>query len=159
MLHTVDDSAFVDLKSRLVGYRRMRGYYIVDLVSIERLRQEQVSQEELLDAVFEYFDDQPWPPKSERPSEGLWSDHEVASSVAKSVTVQALVGGPEVGHTDVTMPPDIAMKLWAEFESLFDSSRQYYVGMGFGDRDYVFLHGTAIVDHKRAGVLWIVESD
>jgi hypothetical protein len=57
------------------------------------------------------------------------------------------------------MPPDKALELWSRFEALFCEPRHYYAGMGFGDREHVFLYGAAIVSTDTAGLLWIVESD
>ena len=158
-MQTIDDPAFVDFRQRVTQFRRMHGYYIVDIVSIESMRSAGQTQEEILDAVFEHFDDQEWPPAVARPSGVYWKDHEVAASEARELAVQALIGGSQIGHTTDTIFPDIAHSLWGEFEGFFRIERRYYAGIGLGDSEYVYLHGAAIVDQERAGILWVVESD
>lgn len=158
-MQTVDDPAFVDLRRRVARFQRMHGYYIVDVVSIESLRNAGKTQEQILDAVFEHFDDQAWPPAADRPSGVYWEDHEVSASKARESAVQALIGGSQIGHTRDTIPSTTAHSLWSEFESFFQEQRRYYTGMGLGDSKYAYLHGAAIVDQHRGGILWVVEGD
>ena len=38
-------------------------------------------------------------------------------------------------------------------EALFDEPQTYYIGVGFGDRQYTLRHGVAVISRSRAGVL------
>jgi hypothetical protein len=51
------------------------------------------------------------------------------------------------------------MERWERFEALFSQPRHYYTGMGLGDWEYVFSYGAVILNGRKAGILWIVESD
>ena len=135
------------------------GYYIVELVSIRHLIRRGLEVEEILHAVFRYFDDQAWPEIVPESKCASWSDHEVSRDVASETALAALVGGPEIGHVRPTIPPEQARYLWNRFESFLEPERRYFTGMGFGDREYVFLHGVAATDQEKAGILWTVESD
>lgn len=156
---TIVDPVFVKFRRKISRYPRMHGYYLMDVVSIESMRSAGLTQEEILDAVFEFFDDQTWPPPADRPSDVSWSQHEVEGEVAEQIAVRALIGGTEVGHKRDTMPPKVARSLWREFQGFFQGERRYYVGMGLGDYKYAYLQGAAVVDETRAGVLWVVEND
>jgi hypothetical protein len=83
----------------------------------------------------------------------------VEADVAREHAVEALVGGPSVGHLRPTIPRSQAERFVQRFEELFDGPKSYYIGMGLGNRQHVFLHGVAIISRSRAGVLWVVESD
>lgn len=153
------DPEFSDLRRRINVHERADGYYLIDLVSIAALRDEGRSQEEILDWVLEYFDDQPWPPPDERLASSSWEEHAASRSRAEEEAVAALVGGMFVGHSRDTVSPDEARELWKEFESFFPEEPQYYVELGLGDRDNVYSRGVVILDRERAGILWVVESD
>jgi hypothetical protein len=158
-LTTIDDPTFLALKAELQGYPRQCGYYLVDVVSIQDLRARSVPPEELLEQVFQHFDDQDWPPAEERPTDQAWADYAATQAQARAFAIDALLGGSQVGHTAATIPNDTATALWERFESLFPEPRTYYVGMGFGDPKFVFQHGAAIVAGDLAGLVWVVESD
>ena len=51
------------------------------------------------------------------------------------------------------------LQLFERFESFFGLERQYYIGMGLGNPDYVFQHGFALCDATRIGVLCVAEND
>jgi len=158
---SVENRAFLQLKAEIETYRRTSGHYIVDLVSISFLRIAGVTQEELLDAVFEHWDDRPWPPKSVRPSNQSWdSDYQVDADEARRHAIKTLVGGADIGHTKEAMSQPVATQVWERFAAFFERTAcRYYVGMGLGNREFTYLSGVAIVDHQHAGILWVVESD
>lgn len=157
-LTTVDDPAFRALAAELAAHPRQCGYYLVDLVSIRALRRDGLGSEELLERVFSHFDDAEWPPMEQRP-DGRWADYAADPAAARAITIDALVGGAGVGHSVDTIPPERAAALWERFQALVPEPRTVYVGMGFGQRRYVFQQGAAIVGAEHAGVLWVVESD
>jgi hypothetical protein len=113
----------------------------------------------MLDAVFEHFDGEKWPAFEERIAFGSWRDHEVTAEDAQAEVVRALIGRGAIGHTSDTMSAAVARQAWDDFASLFATDREYFIGLGLGDRQYVFQCGAAIVDATRAGYIGIVESD
>lgn len=152
------DRCFIELKGKVLSYPRLCGYYIIDLVSIENIRCD--SYEKLLDNLFEYFDDTVWVPAEDRPSDQTWeNDYVVERDVARNHIIEALVGGHSIGHTVDTVPGDLAEDIFEVFDSLFSKKKKYYMGMGLGKPEYVFQQGIAIVDNKKAGIIWIVEND
>lgn len=97
--------------------------------------------EEILDAVFEYVDGQPWLPAGKRPAGVSWSDHETAALEAGKVAVQSLVAGHQAGHARDTTPCDVAKSLRRQFEGFFSNRRRYYVGTGLGASQYAYRQG------------------
>lgn len=150
---------FAELKAEVESYPRLSGYYIIDLVAIPGFPDHDADRENLLDELFQHFDDRDWPPPRDRPTDQTWDDYERDRQVAADHAVEALIGGPQIGHTAFTIGPAKALEFWNRFESLFSEPRHYYTGMGFGDPEHVFLHGAVIIDNHKAGILWIVESD
>lgn len=150
---------FLNLKTAIESHKRLCGYYIIKLVDITDMRAARASDEEIGEQVFQYFDDHPWPPPEQRPSDQTWADYESEMAAARQHTLEALVGGPSIGHTKPTMTQGRAECYFERFEQLFEEPRKYYTGMAFGDARHVFSSGVAIISHKRAGVLWIVEDD
>jgi hypothetical protein len=150
---------FLDLKTAVESHKRLCGYYIIKLVDIMDLRAAGADDEEIAEQVFQYFDDHLWPALDQRPSDQAWADYEREMPVAKQHTLEALVGASSIGHTKPTMTRRKAERYFEQFEQMFEEPRKYFTGMGFGDPRYVFQYGVAIISHKRAGVLWIVESD
>lgn len=153
------DPEFADFRRRVTRFERAHGYYILDIVSIAALRGEGKSQEEILDWVFGYFDDQSVPPLDEPRSDRSWEQHEVSASAAEAEAVAAFVGGKGIGHSRSTIPPSTARELWGELSSFFSDRPRFYAGMAFGDREYAFSRGVVILDEEHAGILWIVEDD
>jgi hypothetical protein len=149
---------FVALKAEIEACKRLCGYYIIKLVDITDMRDASTGQEEIADEAFRYFDDQPWPPIRQRPDDETWAAYVVERDVAAEHAIEALVGGSSVGHLRDTIPWQEAIRFFERFEALFDEPKNYYIGMGFGDRRHVFLQGVAIISRSRAGVLWVVES-
>jgi hypothetical protein len=159
-LTTVQDPAFLAFKAELERHRRMDGYYLIDLVSIRALREAQLPEEELLEQVFRLFDDQPWPPADQRPPEaetGTWADCAVEYEQALQLVVEALRGGPEIGHGRDTVSAEEAVRLYARFLTFLPEPRSLYAGLGFGDRAYAHLRGVVVVSTDVAGVLWVVD--
>jgi hypothetical protein len=157
---TINDPEFVTLKHAIEAHPRLCGYYIIDTISITALRTAGASQAEILDKVIAYFDDtEKVPHPNSVPDDSTWLDYEVGMEAARDAAFEALVGGPGVGHLHDTIPPDEAEQYFTRFVALFESDRQYYVGLGIGNYDYVFQRGVLVVDQHRAGILWVVESD
>lgn len=109
--------------------------------------------------AFQLFDDNVWPLPDERPQDQTCDDYIVNHDSATAHMIEAMVGGRSIGQMSDTIPPKKAMRLWLEFENMFSPSRQYYIAMCLSDTDNAFQYGVAIVDNKKAGLLWIVESD
>jgi hypothetical protein len=156
---TTNNPAFVKLKNEIESYTRLCGYYIVDLVEIPGLPDDDVDREIFLDELFQYFDDHEWAPPKDRPTDQTWDDYECDRDAATDQVVEALVGGPSIGHTQNTISPAVATGLWHRFEALVSEPRHYYVGMGFGNQERVFLYGAAIVGADVAGLVWVAEDD
>lgn len=154
-----NNQEFLTLKAEVEAHARLCGYYIIKLVDITEMREGQRDQEEIAEKVFEYFDDQTWPPIEQRPRDQSWAEYAAERNAAKDHAIEALVGGPSVGHTVDTISRPVAEQYFERFEALFDDQRHYYIRMAFGDNQYVFLHGVAIISRSRAGVLWVVEDD
>jgi len=53
----------------------------------------------------------------------------------------------------------LAGLLFDRFDLLLEEPKSYYIGMGFGNPEYVFSEGVAIISPTRAGLLWVVEDD
>jgi hypothetical protein len=159
-MQTLNRQDFLILKEEIEKHSRLSGYYIIDLVSISDLSSQGLSQEEILDRVFQYFDDQEWPPPSERPQDQSWEgDYQVNRESARQQTVEALAGGPSIGHAHFTMSQDVAESFWERFDSLFGQEKRYYTQMGLGLRDYAYSRGVSIADRDSVGILWIIEND
>ena len=157
---TVNDPEFLILKQAIEAHPRLCGYYIIDIISITDLRNAGVSQADILDKVIAYFDDPAKEPHLNYvPDDSTWLDYEVGMDAARGAVIEALVGGPGVGHTHDTIPPQDAERYFNIFTALFGSERQYYVRLGIGNSEYVFQRGALVVDQQRAGILWIVEDD
>ena len=150
---------FTALKRDIEAYPRLCGYYIVDLVSIRDFRVNEMPQEEILEKLVDHFDDDP---KQSDPGIVLdheWSDYETTLDRARDHTVEALVGGQQIGHTVQTMHELTARELFDRFVAVCGPSSRFYIGLGIGDQQYVFHYGVMIVARDVAGLLWIVESD
>lgn len=154
----VPDPRMDEIARVLTAHPRMAGYYILRLIDITAIRA-LVSEDRMLDAVFEHFDGRKWPPFEERLGLGSWGDHEASAEDAQADVVGALVGGGGVGHTRDTMSAAVAIQTWQRFASLFATDRKYFTRLGLGDRRYVFQSGAAIVDATRAGFIGVVEDD
>ena len=80
---------------------------MIDLVAIPGFPDDEIDREILLDEVFQHFDLREWPPPNERPTDQTWDDYVQDRETATDHVVEALVGGPSIGHTAVTVPPDL----------------------------------------------------
>jgi hypothetical protein len=158
-MKSINSQEFLDLKAAIEAHPRLCGYYIIKLVDITGLRSAGKDQEEIAEETFQYFGDQKWPPIDQRPGDQTWADYAVERAVAKNHAIEMLMGGPSIGHTRETIPRTKAEAYFDRFEALFDAPRSYYFALGFGDPEYVFQHGIALISHSLAGVLCIVESD
>jgi hypothetical protein len=154
----VPDPQVDEIARILAAHPRMAGYYILRLVDITTIRA-QVSEDRMIDAVFQHFDGRKWPAFEDRIGLGSWSDSEVTAESAQAEVVAAPIGGGAIGHTRDTMSAASALQTWQRFASLFGPDRRYFIGMGLGDPRYVFQSGAAIVDATRAGYIGVVESD
>jgi hypothetical protein len=157
-LPSLQDEAFERFRSDLEQHRRGAGYYLVDILDLKSLRAVGMDDEDVLHAAFESLDDQAWDPARIQWSM-RWADHELPRDRAQFYGVDALVGGRSVGRRTAAMSPDQASGYFELFEGFFLEPRRYLVGLGLGSRDYVFQNGIAIVTHRRAGLLGVVESD
>ena len=156
---TMSTDAFLTLKRELESYPRLAGYYLIKMIDITDLRGSNRSAEQIAEAAFQQLDDHQWPPADVRPTDQTWSDYIVDRETAARETVAALVGGPGIGHTANTIPPPKAHTFFDRFDLLFDMPKLYYIGMGFGNRDYVYPRGVAIISNTHAGLLCVIESD
>jgi hypothetical protein len=154
----IDSPDFSSIRETLEKHPRLSGYYLTRFVALNVPRGEAWS-DVTLDALFESFDDQPWPPVEARPADQRWADYECSLEVARQELLDALVGGFEIGHTSQTVGWDVAHDVWRRFEGLFGPDRRYYRGLGLGDRSCAFQRGIAIVDGDRAGMVCVVEND
>ena len=57
------------------------------------------------------------------------------------------------------MSESTASELFDRFVGLCGSNPRFYIGLGIGDRKYVFMYGVLIVADDLAGLLCIVEDD
>ena len=78
---------------------------------------------------------------------------------ARTRLLEALIGGPEIGHKAPSMTPAEAAEAWELFQTAVPGPKRYYSGMGLGDPAYVFQPGVVALGHGRAGFLGIVEDD
>jgi hypothetical protein len=154
----VPDRRIDEIANSLAAHPRMAGHYMLRLIDITELRA-QVSEDRMLDAVFEHFDARTWPPFEDRVGFGSWRACEVTAEHARAEIVRAFVGGAEIGHTRETMSAALTGQIWELFSSLFATDRTYFTGLGLGDDKYVFQSGVAIVDATRAGFIGVVEND
>lgn len=143
------------LRRELLSYPRRHGYYLLELVEVSG-----PLGEAELDLLLQHFDDHAWPPAEQRPTDELWDpDYLLEPEQARLAALAAMVGGPDIGHLQHTIPPERAEQLWRDFDQLFEEPKRYFGHLGLGNPDYVFQHGIVIVDQARAGILWVVESD
>jgi len=156
---TITNPEFVKLKDELARFPRRCGYYLFDVVSVSPIPEDDAVRDLYLDDLFRHFDDKEWPPLSDYPTDQTWDCYECGREEAATHVVEALVGGPAIGHTRKTISPDKALGLWYRFESLFTEPRRYYMRIGFGSVEMAFQHGSVIIGGGRAGLLCIAESD
>lgn len=151
--------AYWQLQRELEALPRLCGYYLKGWRELASLRAAGLETDQIADLVFEEWDDQPWPPPEQRPSDESWDDYRVERDEARQQAIAALIAGPECGHTRLTMTQDQASAFFDRFDALFSGPRNYYVGLGLGNRQYTFLHGVAILSRDHAGLLWVVDGD
>jgi hypothetical protein len=154
-----DIHQFIELRRELESQPRLCGYYIIKLADVRDLRSQGKTLEEIAEEVFQAFDDKKWPPKERRPDSQTWQDNVVNRHQAKSLVVEALVGGPAKGHVKPTVLPEKAVEYFDRFDQLFDEPKQYFVGLGLGNPEYTFSEGAGIISRNLAGVLVVVEGD
>jgi hypothetical protein len=157
LMDTVDNSDFRQLRSQIESYPRLCGYYLIDLISVVDLAEEELDESDMLSRAFQHLDDQEWP--AVRPTDHTWLDYRVERKIARAHTIEALVGGAAIGHTRKAMPSAKAEEFFDRFEEFFGPERHYYVGMGLGDQAYTFQSGVGIADGHLVGLLGIVDGD
>ena len=150
---------FLRLKAEIESHRRLSGYYLIKWVELSRFCAHEIDRAQLLDDLFQFFDDQKWPPIEHRPKDQSWADYATDMPTARRMAVDALAGGTEVGHLRDTISRNDANDYFDRFDALFPAPKRYYIEMGLVDPKYVFMHGVAIVSNDSAGLLWVVESD
>ncbi len=168
MLESIFNEKFEQIKTDLSQYPRSHGYYRFEFVSIQSLRKEKLSQEEILEAIFQLWTDHELIQSNQAKFPSLlsltsaqlprWEEHEVTLQDGLDGFIQELQGSSSIGHTTDTIPPGSARALAEDFASLFHQPRCYR-GLGICDPQYVFEHGLALVDAVRAGAILIVEDD
>jgi hypothetical protein len=159
-MEPLEPDDFVALRRDIESHPRLCGYYLVKHVSIADLRARDCTDEDIAEEVFRYFDDHPWPSIDDRPeTDQKWEDYLADESTARRQLIEYLVGGGSIGHLEVTIPEPRAAEYVERFDALFPEPKIYYLGMGFGDRKYVFSGGVVIVSSNTAGCLWVVEND
>lgn len=159
MLTEIKSIDFTALKADIEAHPRLCGYYIIHLVSIRDLRADNTPQEKILEILVEHFDDDPNDPDPEFVPDHEWSDYETTLDRARVHTVESLIGGPRIGHTVQAMDDSTAGECFDRFVEICGPNPRFYIGLGIGDRKYVFQYGLLAVADDRAGILWIVESD
>lgn len=155
----INDTQFQAFRSRVEQHRRMNGYYIIDVVSISEMREAGLSDEEIMDALTDLWDDEPADREFSVPSNQMWADYRVEFAEARTHTIEALVGGRDVGHTRDTLPDGVAGECFDQFLALFDDMPKLYIRLGIGNSQYVFNRGVVAVGESKAGILWVVEGD
>lgn len=167
MVWQMTGSEFGVLRSEILRFPRLRGYYKIEMSDISDLRVQAVSLEKILDHLYDLWGEHealekyrqihpfPKPKPEDLPS---WVDHEGDADDAVELLAYGLQGGGAVGHTIDAIPPALAQEFAERFVSFFDHPRMFR-GLGFGDPMYVFEHGIVLIDETKAGMLLIIESD
>jgi len=155
------------IQERLAAFPRMHGKYRLDLTSVAAWQRAGLSEEEMLDRLFNlwgehetlsaYLEKMP-PIASQGQVASGWVECAVNPSDAREFLRQSLMGGGIVGHTVETVPARVAEELVADFFSLFEQPTSYS-GLGWSDPKYVFENGVVILDGKMAGMFLVVEND
>lgn len=158
-MERVDVRAFIALRENIESHPRLFGYYIIKLIDITELRKAGASEEEIAEEVFQQFDDKDWPPIEQRPQDESWADYLTDGTAARLHVIETLMGGPSIGHLEVTISEQQSTDYFDQFDRLFAEPKQYYMGMGFGDPAQVFSGGIAIIGPFHAGCLWVIEND
>jgi hypothetical protein len=159
LLPDVPDPDYQAWLKEITSYPRL-GYYLIRRVDIRSWRKLELPEEELLNRLFESFDDKAWPTRDQWARNQTWQgDYQLDATSAQELAVEVLAGGNSIGHTGYTIAPQRALELWRRFEAFFPPPRCYYQQLGLGDTAYAYLHGVAVVSQEQAGVLWVVESD
>ncbi|MGD8570565.1 MAG: hypothetical protein PVJ39_20930 [Gammaproteobacteria bacterium] len=122
-LSTLQIPEFLSLKSFIESHPRLCGYYLIDLVSIQNIRDLDISEDEKLDIIFEHFDDQEWPSPPVN-TDHLWEDYSVSKEKARDHLVEALVGGKNIGHTNDTISPEASESIFNKFNSFFSGEKK-----------------------------------
>ena len=157
----VADPAFDSLRALTDRRPRLCGYYLLGLVAVPPPPEDAAERDEFLSDLFEQFDDQPWPPRDDPcwVNDQTWDDYECSVVAARTHLLEALIGGPEIGHTVLSMTPAEAAEAWDLFQAAVPGAKCYYTGMGLGDPLYVYRPGVVAVGRGRAGFFGIVEGD
>ena len=155
------------IQERLAAFPRMHGKYRLDLTSVAAWRRAGLSEEEILDRLFNLWgehealsaDLEKFPPAAsqEHVASG-WVECTTNPSDTREFLHQSLIGGGSVGHTVETVPAHIAKEIVADFFGLFEQPTAYS-GLGWSDPGYVFENGVVILDGKMAGIFLVVEND
>lgn len=159
VLTEINNPEFARVKAEIEAHPRLCGYYIIGLVSIRDFRTDGAQQETIFEELVKRFDDDPSEPNPEFIPDHGWTDYETTFDCARAHTIESLVGGGQIGHTKKTMSESMAGELFDRFVAVCGANPRFYIGLGIGDRKYVFMYGVLIVADDRAGILWIVESD
>ncbi len=154
----VNDPAFNAFRRELESYPRLCGYYIIELLSIAELKRLGLARERILEQVFEYFDDETWPPLAQCNTGRSWdSDYRIDAKQAQGQLIDVLTGGVHIGCRRPTIDAQQARNFFERFERFFAADSCYYSGMGLGNPEYALQHGLVAVDNARAGIVWVVE--
>lgn len=166
MLPPIRDARFEHFKSELAQYPRNYGYYKVELVSIQELRQMGATQKDVLDALYlEWADHDAFRRKYPRAKfynpvtdESLYDGYEYSLDDVIELLTYELKGGSGIGCIHDTIAPAKASELTLSFVGLFQNPRAYR-GLAWADPQYVFELGAVLIDDERAGALFITEND
>lgn len=159
LMTPITSNSFEMLKAEIEAYPRLCGYYLIKMVKITDLRLASSNEEAMIETIFQYLDDQKWPPKEQRMKDQKWTEYIVDRETALRHTVEGLVAGPQKGHLRPTIEANIAKLFFDRFDAMFDEPKSYYIGMGLGNPAYVFFDGVVIISKAHAGLLWVVEAD
>lgn len=154
----INEPLFAILKSDIEAHPRQCGEYIIGLISIRELRQQDLPLEAILEQVIDHFDND----TRERdpnfvPNHG-WVDYETDLETARLHTVEALVGGTTIGQVVQTMREPMARRYFDRFVEACGPNPRYFIRLGIGAPS-VFNHGVLVVADELAGILWINEGD
>ena len=159
-VHVLEDAPYDGIRREIESYARQCGYYIIGFASLSQFRRQSASQDSIVDAIYDHFDDDPRPvDPSNVPQDQSWDDYERSPDIARDHAIKVLVGGGPIGYTVDVMSSATAGKRFDQFVLLCGENPRFYLGLGLGDQEYVYQHGVLVVADRVAGLLWVVESD
>ena len=156
------------LKEHACRWPRIAGTYILDAAPVPLSAA--VSEDERTRFLRQFAE--PFGFSGPRVGDSEWRDAEAFREEARSTLVNALLGGPEIGHSRWDVPPAYAESLADEFLSLFEDDARFFDSHGFdrganglwpyarpGIDEYIFGGGAFAVDRNVAAIFWMLDVD